>query len=476
MKKLDKPTFQIIIGVLLLGIIATPVSAGLTFELIDQPLGETQGVFSGGLSAADADSDGDIDLAISGINSASQPELLVGYNSGNGYFDTFTEDFFSGPNNGLSSGDVAWSNYDGDSIPELIASGRDDTGSARLFDFEGTPSGTYTVNSEPLGVNKGLAQSSLSWAGGKYLAVSGINNSDTVKLMVLRNDTAGNFTGIDDIANSAEADFLSGVKNGALTWGDIDGTGNPDLIVTGEDSEGRGRAVVFHQNSVDTILWSDSDEFRSDGNGLVYGDLVTGDFTGDGESDLLATGRDNGGYARLILYKNMGSWLKKASEPWGIGKGLEYSALDAADYDRDGDSDFAVLGRDNDNDLRCLVFRNDGTVGFNFVREPLGTGEGLENGDLIWAELTGDTYPDLVVSGVDSRDRRRLLVFENNYTVSSEGDSGGSCLLGRLTFFVPRFRNRLRKLRDLVLITQAGRLLTSWYYPKTRIEFEAPKF
>ena len=93
---------------------------------------------------------------------------------------------------------------------------------------------------------------------------------------------------------------LAGVWGGSSTLGDVDGDGNPDLVITGGDAGGNPTSTVY--------LGDGSGGFsRADAGltGVAIGSSTVGDVDGDGNPDLVITGADPNGYPTTTLYENL---------------------------------------------------------------------------------------------------------------------------------------------------------------------------
>ena len=275
----------------------------------------------------DVDDDGDLDLAISGQNRSGEAQTLY-YVNNRGALEVDTEASLPA----IRSGDVAWGDYDSDGDLDIALTGEDTFGNRRalLYAFE---QGTFSL----IGQFPSVSESSLDW--GDYdndgdLDIAIIGQSDDVLnglqqsyTRVFANDGEGDFT-------SVEADIV-GLNNGEVIWGDYDGDGDLDLTVSGQSAECE---LLIYVNEAAEL--SDADLGLI---GLASSDMAWGDYDGDGDLDLAAGGIASNG-PRTDVYVNDGNGdfiLLNASFT-----GIQGGDIVWGDYDNDRDMDLVVVGSD----------------------------------------------------------------------------------------------------------------------------------
>jgi hypothetical protein len=204
-----------------------------------------------------------------------------------------------------------------------------------------------------------------------------------------------------------------------LAKADVNGDGLEDFFVTGNDLQ-PGR--LYLQRSDLNFFLSPSQPWTSDKFGR-YGATVFLDVEGDGDADLLISGNsmgysDNVTRYQTYLYKNNGKAVFEKSGSTLPALASMCNSIAVSDYDKDGDPDFffsgrAVPGQYPVSPISYLV-RNDTKgkkIEFHYASEQ--PEQVLRNPGMItsaiWADLTNDSWPDLIVAG----EFMPVMVFEN---------------------------------------------------------------
>ncbi|MFK7925638.1 MAG: FG-GAP repeat domain-containing protein, partial [Bacteroidia bacterium] len=255
--------------------------------------------------------------------------------------------------------------------------------------------------SPPTGVWKGLIEpADVDLDGDLDFLLAGadaLGGSSTVVLY--RNDGSGDFT------TAAAIQSMPNLDNAAATWNDFNNDNEPDLLIMGQPTSPAYYTGLFLNNGSGILNISNST--ISNVPATRSGSVDGGDFDGDGDIDILITGQTQSGRI-LRIYENQlaqGNFTFNLYADLSSVAGVSGGEARWADFDEDGDLDFAVTG-DAGSTLgtQTLVFRNtDGVFSTSNTYPTYSTNNflGLLESSLEWGDLNNDGMLDLVVTGRD---------------------------------------------------------------------------
>jgi len=334
------------------------------------------------LAWGDYDNDGDLDLAVAGMNSGFFPTTKI-YQNNAGVFVKISTDLAQ-----VMAGALAWGDYDNDGDLDLALAGSTIEGGstryvAKIYRNDGN--NVFTDIQTNL---RGVEQCSLAWGdydndGDLDLAIAGRYFSK-----IYRNDK-------NDIFTDVQAE-LTGVSSCSLAWGDYDNDGDLDLALSG--SLGGGSKIT-------KIYRNEGGKFVDIGAQLVgvrHCALAWADFDNDGDMDLAVAGDETGtttyGIPTAKVYRNDGNSIFTDINAGLLGV-LECS-LAWGDYDNDGDVDLALAGWPVGwGDPVSEIYRNNGDGTFTSIG-PLLTPTYISL--LQWGDFDGDGDLDIALSGSTS--------------------------------------------------------------------------
>ncbi len=221
----------------------------------------------------------------------------------------------------------------------------------------------------------------------------------------------------------------------ALAWGDIDGDGDTDLILTkGGPLANTQFSKVYINNGTSLI---ENQTWQQNLTAVQYGSLSLGDIDNDGDLDLALSGCSSGagfvdacdnGHVRTFIYLNNGTSLTESSQ-WQQNLTAVYrpGSLTFGDIDNDGDLDLALCGQTG-TDKISKIYTNNGTslVESSQWQSNL---NGIEKCSLAFGDFDDDSDLDLIISGRDSSNNKLTKAYLNNGTSFVESNQWETNLL-----------------------------------------------
>jgi hypothetical protein len=186
---------------------------------------------------------------------------------------------------------------------------------------------------------------------------------------------------------------LMNLRSTSAAWADFDGDGDPDLLLTGEDSDFNPQSILYRNDNGAFVAVETP--FVKVSNGAV----AWADYDGDGDPDVVITGSTGGGRASTLYRNDNGTFVDSGVDLIGV----DFSSVAWADYDQDGDPDLLLMGRyidglgqGYDSAGTTRLYRNDNDT---LVDSEVDLAD-LEDGSAAWGDYDGDGDLDLILMGV----------------------------------------------------------------------------
>ena len=300
-------------------------ASGQTFHDIQAGL---TGVSESTSNWVDYDDDGDLDVMVTGEFYTSNGHYVKTKFYRNERHNRFKEVF--SPVANVYRGDFSWADYNLDGKPDLFVIGEE--------------------------------------TSGKYMAKLYKNSNRTQQFIPV-------------------STTIPGVVDGSVDWGDYDGDGDPDLLITGETTKGL-ISSIYKNNRNNKFV-----KVKSGFPGLHFGTGKFADYDNDGDLDVILSGSDSEGNVITEIYMNKeGEFVKT-----GMGVvPLKMSDIAWGDYDNDGDEDFIINGETRDGRFQTRLYNNDGNLYFNAVFTDF---VAVRSGSVDWGDFDHDGDLDLLITG-----------------------------------------------------------------------------
>ena len=204
------------------------------------------------------------------------------------------------------------------------------------------------------------------------------------------------------------------LNTGAADSGDFNGDGYTDLIIIGADMPNySGHADIFLNNGDGSFSPVNTDLPQ-----CYMGDVKFADTDNDGDLDVIITGFDNSYVFFTKLYINNDGVL---TEQTGVNlPQLNYGRIGLADYDNDGDTDITLEGFNNSTgSAYTKIWKNEGDN--NFTEQDFGLPQ-LWLGDIEWGDVDNDGDLDLLYSGTAAANSEIHLFVNNGGNFTADAD------------------------------------------------------
>lgn len=367
-----------------------------------------EGVSFGAIAFADINNDGNQDILITGENTAEQPIAKLYTNNGSGSFTEVTGLPFEGVYNSA----VAFSDIDNDGDPDVIITGKKNYTQDISKLYRNNGNGSFTVIASP--AFDGMSLGSVAFADidndsdPDLLLIGHSPYTSTLIAKLYTNNGTGGYTELNH-------QVLTGVKNGAITFIDVDNDGDQDLLATGLNALNKGSSKLYTNNGDGTFI-DTSAPFID----LSYSAIAFADVDNDGDEDVLVTGTSNFNEGITALYLNDGAGVfERVSNTPFIQ--VKRGSIGFSDIDNDGDMDLFVTGQNDSGQTLARMYSNNGAGIFTEI--PGTSFIAILAGAIAFADIDNDGDEDLFITGNNANQPLSRLYINNGtgtFTVSGE--------------------------------------------------------
>ena len=338
---------------------------------------------------------------------------------------TFTE-IEETPFAGVSFSSIAFADIDGDNDLDVLITGDTSNQSepiSKLYTNDGNG-----IFSEVAGTPfEGVSSSSVAFGdidgdGDVDVLISGRNSSYEPISNLFTNDGTGVFSEVIDTP-------FEKVSSASVTFADIDGDNDLDVLITGDSSPSWPSQPISKLYTNDgSGLFSEVANTPFDA--VFNASVAFVDIDGDNDLDLFISGSTpaiSPASPAFVpkLYTNDGSGLfsEVANTPF---EGVRGPSIAFADTDEDDDLDLLITGRNSSYQPIAKLFANDGNGMFSEVADtPF---EGVSSSSIAFADVDGDTDMDVLITGDTFNQSITLLYINDGSGLFSE--VAGTSIIG----------------------------------------------
>ena len=291
---------------------------------------------------------------------------------------------------------VAFADVDGDNDDDVLISGVNNYAEriSNLYTNEGNGNFTLVAGTSFEGVSEGsIAFLDVDGDSDSDVLIRGVNDLFQLSTRLYINDGNGNFSFVPGTP-------FDGVRYGSMALADVDGDNDPDLLITGLNTAGLSIAKLYLNNGSGNFTLKTGTPFI----GVQFSACAFADINGDGDQDVIISGFTSANQTVTKLYVNDGNG--NFSSVSSLLEGVTFGAIAFADTDNDGDLDVIINGDGNFGPITKL-YKNNGNG--SFAVAIVDAFVGVSKGTIDFADVNGNGYPDVVISGFNSIGRSTNL-------------------------------------------------------------------
>ncbi|MFC2138207.1 FG-GAP-like repeat-containing protein, partial [Bacteroidota bacterium] len=362
----------------------------------------------------------------------------------------------------VKQGSVKWGDYDSDGDLDIFISGTDTSDYPFSRIYRNDDNDIFVERSDIEIEN--VTNSSGAWGdndndGDLDFLLAGLTKGGLIRgcTRIYKNNNDNTFSEFD-IPNSEK------LRNSSVAWGDYDNDGDLDILLTGEKDDGNAYSRIFMNNTLTNnsppdipgnltskvmsenvrLCWNKSTDTKTLQDALTYNVVVSKSY---GNLEVVSPMSDiNTGYRRIVESGNaydtsyLLSNLDIDKYYWSVQSidqgfsGSDFAAIDSftilpvfedininlmgvddgsvawGDYDNDNDLDILITGKDTLDQIYSKIYKNNGNN--YFIKQNAIYIKNVTYSSAAWGDYDNDGYIDILITGV-SNDGEITKVFKN---------------------------------------------------------------
>ncbi|RLD78967.1 MAG: hypothetical protein DRJ07_12450, partial [Bacteroidetes bacterium] len=311
-------------------------------------------------------------------------------------------------------GTISVLDYNNDTYLDIIivgdTAGYNSSAISRVYknnNGNGTFSIDPSINIIPLGTTTAIACGDYNDDDNTDFIISGRYEGEPITKLYSNTGT-NNFKtkGVSIPEQFSTFDPLHNVWISSGEFADYDNDGFQDFIIIGLDNDSEYITKIYKNNGDNTF----SEQKQIQLHDVYNGSVSWGDYNNDNYQDILITGRDKDNNIISKIYKNNGN--NTFSEQTQIELiGIYYGSVAWGDYNNDNYLDILLCGRDDFNERRSIIYKNDQNG--NFEEQTQIELIGVYNSSVAWGDYNNDNYLDILLTG-NSANGEISKIYKNN--------------------------------------------------------------
>ncbi|MEY2924508.1 MAG: hypothetical protein RLZZ337_1056, partial [Bacteroidota bacterium] len=240
--------------------------------------------------------------------------------------------------------------------------------------------------------------------GDEDVVITGLSGSGDRIAQVYKNDSSFGFRRVRSDS------VLLGASHGTVDLSDVDGDHDLDILITGIKA-----GLQSHPNT--NLYFNDGyGNYSLDTNNsfiqVSLSSVAFFDIDGDFDDDVLISGRTISGLVQIELYENdgAGKFSLVTNTPFDS---VQYGAIAVADIDNDSDMDVLITGLNNNSTRISELYLNDGSGNFSTTANDT-IFDGVQDGDIVFYDIDYNGTQDLLLVGKNNQNQNIAKLFSNN--------------------------------------------------------------